>query len=70
MLAFQKKYYLCTMKYGVNFGLFGCRRDIAWVAGKVGGFTEGVITGLCGALPGLKRKGGWQVTYNQINYSL
>jgi len=43
---------------------------IAWVAGKVGGFTDGVFTGLCGALPVTKRKGGWQVTYNQINYSL
>ena len=58
------------MKYGVNFGLFGCKCDIKRVAGKVGGFTEGVITGLSGALPGPKRKGGWQVTYNQINYSL
>jgi len=58
------------MKYVVNFGLFGCRRDIARVVGKVGGFTEGVFTGLCGALPGLKPKDGWQVTYNQINYSL
>jgi len=48
------------MKYGVNFGLFGCKCDIKRVAGKVGGFTEGVITGLSGALPGPKRKGGWQ----------
>ena len=70
ILALRKKHYLCTMKYGVNFGLFGCRRDIARVAGKVGGFTEGIFSGLCGALPVTKRNGGWQVAYNQINYSL
>ena len=52
------------MNYGVNFGLFDCKRDITRVAGKVGGFTEDVFTGLCGALPVTKRKGGWQVIYN------
>ena len=71
ILALRKKHYLCTMKYIAKLGLFGCyKRDMAQVAGKVGGFTEGVFTGLCGVLPGLKPKGGWQVTYNQKNDSL
>ena len=38
--------------------LFGCKRDVARVAGKVGGFTDCVFTGLCGALPEAKGKGG------------
>ena len=38
--------------------LFGCKRDAARVAGKVGGLTDCVFTGLCGALPEAKGKGG------------
>ena len=37
--------------------LFGCKRDVARVAGKVGGLTDCVFTGLCGALPEAKGKG-------------
>ena len=36
--------------------LFGCKRDVARVAGKVGGLTDCVFTGLCGALPEAKGK--------------
>ena len=36
--------------------LFGCKRDVARVAGKVGGLTEVFFTGLCGALPEAKGK--------------
>ena len=38
--------------------LCGCNRDVARVAGKVGGLTDCVFTGLCGALPEAKGKGG------------
>ena len=38
--------------------LFGCKRDVARIAGKVGGLTDCVFTGLCGALPKAKGKGG------------
>ena len=36
----------------------GCKRDVARVAGKVGGLTDCVFAGLCGALPEAKGKGG------------
>ena len=38
--------------------LFGCKRYVARVAVKVGGLTDCVFTGLCGALPEAKGKGG------------
>ena len=43
--------------------LFGCKRDVARVAGKVGGLTDCVFTGLCGALPEAKGKGKIRMTF-------
>ena len=60
LLHFTKKYYLCPMN-SLDFylaQLCGCKRDVARVAGKVGGLTDCVFTGLCGALPEAKGKGG------------
>ena len=46
----------------------GCKRDVARVAGKVGGLTNCVFTGLCGALPEAKGKGGeMQGAYSKAN---
>ena len=48
--------------------LFGCKRDVARVAVKVGGLTDCVFTGLCGALPEAKREGGGvQEAYSNAN---
>ena len=48
--------------------LFGCKRDVALVAVKVGGLTDCVFTGLCGALPEAKGKGGGaQGAYSKVN---
>ena len=57
------------MKYYATFGMLcGCKRDVARVAGKVGGLTDCVFTGLCGALPEAKGKGGgMQVAYSKAN---
>ena len=38
--------------------LGGCKRDVARVAGKVGGLTDCVFTGLCEALPETKCRAG------------
>ena len=46
--------------------LCGCKRDVARVAVKVGGLTDCVFTGLCGALPEAKGKGdGVQGAYSK-----
>ena len=48
--------------------LCGCKRDVARVAVKVGGLTDCVFTGLCGALPEAKGKGGEvQGAYSKAN---
>ena len=48
--------------------LGGCKRDVVRVAGKVGGLMDCVFTGLCGALPEAKGKGGVQAT-KYLKYS-
>ena len=68
LLHFPKKYYLCPMNSLDLYlaQLCGCKRDVARVAGKVGGLTDCVFTGLCGALSEAKGKGGRvQGAYNQ-----